>query len=229
MTSSWYSTGCGLVNAPRHDGARFVWLRRRAGPLAVTAWVLGLAIGSLACEVIQPAETNTPVPTTAGVPTPRPTTFPTPTLPEGWTMYHNPIHDYSIVQPTTWTTQEYPSVGATEFYSPKGVNCNVGVGRTRETDVGRYVAATRIRAEEGAKYRSEGPIELNGRQGRELVFTLPPDFYGFRGDDRLLHRQLVFVARGNVYVVACTAFENEASQYRDTFRTIINSFVITPG
>ena len=119
-------------------------------------------------------------------------------------------------------------MGATEFYSPKGVNCNVGVGRTRETDVERYVAANRIRAEEGAKYLSDGPIELNGRQGRELVVPLPPKFYGFRGDDRLLTRQAVFVARGTGYVVACTAFENEASQYGDTFRSLISSFVITP-
>ena len=228
MISSSCSAGSGLVNVPRHDGARFVWLRRRARPLAVTAWVLALAIGSLACEVTKPVDTNTPVPTTAGVPIPRPTTVPTPTLPEGWRRYQNPILGYSILHPTTWTTEERPSVGATEFYSPKGINCNVGVGRTRETDVERYVAANRIRAEEGAKYLSEGPIELNGRQGRELVMTLPSGFYGFRGDDRLLIRQVLFVARGNAYVVACTAFEDEASQYGDTFSTIINSFIITP-
>ena len=102
------------------------------------------------------------------------------------------------------------------------------MGRTRQTDVERYVAANRIPAEEGARYLSEGPIELNGRHGRDLVVTLPPEFNGFRGDDRLLTRQVVLVARGNGYIVACTAFENEASQYGDTFRAIINSFAITP-
>jgi len=192
-------------------------LKKRNAPLIVIACAVGLIMGGLACEEGQPKETSSQ---------PR-TAVPAPTLPEGWARYHNSTYGYSIGHPPNWPAEEHAALGITEFTSPEGVNCNVGVGRSTATEVGAYVAANRIGADEGALYLSEGPLELNGRQGFEVVVTLPQRFFGFSGKDRLLTRQAVFVAKGNGYVVACTAFEFETAQYRDTFSTLMNTFVIT--
>jgi hypothetical protein len=63
-----------------------------------------------------------------------------PTLPAGWKSYYNSQHDYSVGYPDNWNKEEYSSLGMVSFYEPKiGVGFDIGVGKTRETDLERYV------------------------------------------------------------------------------------------
>ncbi|MCJ7654367.1 MAG: hypothetical protein MUO97_03540 [Dehalococcoidia bacterium] len=151
-----------------------------------------------------------------------------PTLPAGWKSYYNSQHDYSVGYPDNWNKEEYSSLGMVSFYEPKiGVGFDIGVGKTRETDLERYVETNKIPPSEGATYLIQRPIVVNGRQGYELVLTLPSEFFGTGFREGLMkHRQVVFLAKGRGYVLTCTALEDEWNQYTNIFDTAINSFVI---
>jgi len=153
------------------------------------------------------------------------------TLPEGWKRHQSTRHGYSVVYPADWeieAIEKGASGGITQFYEPKtGVSFAVAVGPTRETNVKDYVDANKVSLKEGATYLREGPIIINGRQGYELVLTLPSQFFGraFKPGN-LKNRQIAFLVQGKVYVVTTTALQDEYPNYNELFEKVMNSFIV---
>jgi len=69
----------------------------------------------------------------------------------------------------------------------------------------------------GSTILEERKIVVNGREGYEVIYKPIP---------AVKMRQVIFIANGKSYMLACSTAEALYDQYRDTFDDIINSFVI---
>jgi len=69
----------------------------------------------------------------------------------------------------------------------------------------------------GRTILEERKIVVNGREGYEVIY---------KPIAAVKMRQVIFIANGKSYMLACSTAEALYDQYRDTFDDIINSFVI---
>ncbi len=152
-----------------------------------------------------------------------------PELPPGWTRYTDKQNNYSIGYPNTWRKED-SGFNLTSIIDPEtGVGIDIGVGRTDETNLIKYVSANKIHPSEGAIYLHEGPITINGMDGYELVLTLQAGFFGSAFQPGVLkHRQIVFISQRKAYVITATALEEEYDDYDVIFEGMVSSFSL-PG
>ena len=134
-----------------------------------------------------------------------------PTLPPGYTWYHDEEFSFKIGYPEDWTIVPTEEITLGEgilgiaHFTPEIPGTTLQVWVLSEYDM------------EGFKAMGGKDVVINGREGYEVIFQpMPP----------VKIRQIVFEVDDRYYSIICSTTEELYDEYTEVFDNAINSFVI---
>ena len=143
--------------------------------------------------------------------------------------YNNDAYGFSITAPTGWTTNEGVSGTVVIFYGPTmpetgtDVNINLVVATTTQT---LSEAISSLKASYPTDFPnftlvSENSRNIGGLNSYEIVYT-----FSDSGND-YKQKQVVFIEKGQSFIITCTAIPSNYDTYLPTFEQSIQTFQLT--